>query len=262
MFGIPQEIMNPNQKRVLNTQVFRQYKLHTGVATVGTATHYITMIILVQFFGLNAVFASSAGFLAAASINYALNYNYTFRSKKSHNDAAIKFFCCRNGVYTQRRNNAMVTTDLAFDNLIAQIMASGCVLAWPFFCNRIWTYSLRPMIHENVKYTTERHLPSIVVPMYNGEEVRRKFFKQVISAIQTVDMDIELVFVNDGSRDNTLKLMRDLHKHDPRIAIVNLSRNFGKEIALTAGLTYAGGDAIVVIDTDLQARGSMGRTRS
>jgi glycosyltransferase involved in cell wall biosynthesis len=62
----------------------------------------------------------------------------------------------------------------------------------------------------------------------------------------------ELVLVNDGSRDNTLEVMAELKAADPRLAIVNLSRNFGKEIATTAGLDHAKGDAVILIDSDLQ----------
>jgi glycosyltransferase involved in cell wall biosynthesis len=62
----------------------------------------------------------------------------------------------------------------------------------------------------------------------------------------------EIVYVNDGSRDNTLSVLRELRAHDPNVTVVDLSRNFGKEIALSAGLDLACGDAVIVIDADLQ----------
>ena len=62
----------------------------------------------------------------------------------------------------------------------------------------------------------------------------------------------EAIYVNDGSQDATLATLHALRRDDPHVAIVNLSRNFGKEIATTAGLHHAGGDAIIVIDADLQ----------
>ena len=65
-------------------------------------------------------------------------------------------------------------------------------------------------------------------------------------------MDAEIVYVNDGSNDDTLDILLDMRENDNHVAIVNLSRNFGKEIALTAGLHYTKGDAVVVIDADLQ----------
>lgn len=93
---------------------------------------------------------------------------------------------------------------------------------------------------------------SIVVPMYNEEEALNGFFSRVQRALQTVTPSYEIVCVNDGSRDLTLVKLRQFAEQDDRIKVVNLSRNFGKEIALSAGLDYASGDAVIPIDADLQ----------
>lgn len=100
--------------------------------------------------------------------------------------------------------------------------------------------------------TATRQLLSVIVPAYNEETVLNEFYTRAISVLDKIDMDSELVLVNDGSRDNSLQVMRELHERDPRIAVVNLSRNFGKEIAVTAGLDHCLGDAVVIIDADLQ----------
>jgi glycosyltransferase involved in cell wall biosynthesis len=97
-----------------------------------------------------------------------------------------------------------------------------------------------------------RPLLSIVVPAHNEEKVLREFHERLSRSIAGLDMEVEIVFVNDGSRDGTLKVMREVRRQDPRIAIVDLSRNFGKEIAMTAGLDHVSGDAVVIIDADLQ----------
>lgn len=93
---------------------------------------------------------------------------------------------------------------------------------------------------------------SIVVPMYNEEEALDGFFSRVQRALQTVTPSYEIICVNDGSRDLTLARLRAAAEEDPRIKVVNLSRNFGKEIALSAGLDHAEGDAVIPIDADLQ----------
>lgn len=94
---------------------------------------------------------------------------------------------------------------------------------------------------------------SVVVPAYNEQEVLPEFHRRLTEALAGIAMAWEVVYVNDGSRDATLAVMTGLQAEDPRVAVVNLSRNFGKEIALTAGLDHArGGDAVVVIDADLQ----------
>lgn len=97
-----------------------------------------------------------------------------------------------------------------------------------------------------------RQLLSIVAPAYNEEVVLPAFYARMKTVLRALEFDVEIVFVNDGSQDKTAETIEHLRAVDPRVAFVNLSRNFGKEIALTAGLEHARGDAVVVIDTDLQ----------
>ena len=98
-----------------------------------------------------------------------------------------------------------------------------------------------------------KKLISIVVPAYNEELVLPIFHSRIDSIIKLIEKyDWEIVFVNDGSRDSTQNIIDDIQSCDQRISSVNLSRNFGKEIAMTAGLEHARGDAIIVIDADLQ----------
>jgi glycosyltransferase involved in cell wall biosynthesis len=93
---------------------------------------------------------------------------------------------------------------------------------------------------------------TIVVPAYNEQEVLPTFHRRLSDVLETLPCDAEVIYVNDGSSDATLAVLRSLRASDGRVAIVNLSRNFGKEIALTAGLDHASGDAVIVIDADLQ----------
>src|SRR6185312_17102099 len=93
---------------------------------------------------------------------------------------------------------------------------------------------------------------SIVVPVYNETEVLPEFYSRLSAVLRTVQLSSEIVFVNDGSTDPSLLAVRELQASDPRIALVNLSRNFGKEIAVTAGLDHVRGEAAIVIDADLQ----------
>lgn len=98
-----------------------------------------------------------------------------------------------------------------------------------------------------------RPLLSVVVPAFDEEEVLPAFHRRVAAVMDAVGQPWEVVYVNDGSLDGTLDVMLGLRAADPRVAVVNLSRNFGKEIALTAGLDHARGmAAIIVIDADLQ----------
>ena len=93
---------------------------------------------------------------------------------------------------------------------------------------------------------------SIVVPCYNEEMVLRAFYSETSLEIHKLTTDYEFVFVNDGSKDNTLEILRDLADSDSNVHYISFSRNFGKEAAMLAGLKYATGDAVVIMDADLQ----------
>jgi len=94
---------------------------------------------------------------------------------------------------------------------------------------------------------------SILIPAYNEEPVLDKLFTRLANlANETKNYDFEFLFVNDGSKDKTLDYIKDYADTDPRVSYLNLSRNFGKEIGMIAGLDHAIGDAVVIIDADLQ----------
>lgn len=93
---------------------------------------------------------------------------------------------------------------------------------------------------------------SVIVPLYNEEEVIEESYRRLKSVMDEVGEDYELVFVNDGSRDGTMNKARELARNDSKMRIISFSRNFGHQIAITAGMDAARGQAIVVIDADLQ----------
>ena len=91
---------------------------------------------------------------------------------------------------------------------------------------------------------------SVVIPAYNEEEVLPEFHRRLTCVLEEIEGFCEILYVNDGSSDRTLEVLNGFK--DPRVWIIDLSRNFGKEIALSAGLDHARGEAVVVIDADLQ----------
>jgi len=99
---------------------------------------------------------------------------------------------------------------------------------------------------------TEQTVFSIVVPVFNEEEVLTELYKRTTSVMDKLGEPYEIIFVNDGSNDGSLELMKTLHSQDNRVKIINFSRNFGHQIAITAGLDYASGEAVITIDADLQ----------
>ena len=93
---------------------------------------------------------------------------------------------------------------------------------------------------------------SVIVPAYNEDAVLTAFHRRLAATLDRLGEPAEVLYVNDGSDDRTLAVVGRLRAADPRVAVLDLSRNFGKEIALTAGLHHARGEAVVVIDADLQ----------
>ena len=97
-----------------------------------------------------------------------------------------------------------------------------------------------------------KELMSIVVPCYNEEEVIEKYYEATTPIVQEMNIDYEIIFVDDGSKDKTAQLMKMLAEKDKHIKYIILSRNFGKEGAMYAGLCHAKGDYVAIMDVDLQ----------
>lgn len=93
---------------------------------------------------------------------------------------------------------------------------------------------------------------TVVVPAFNEGEAIRAFHERLLQALELLDEDWTVLYVDDGSTDDTVSQIADLRDRDNRVGLMRLSRNFGKEIAITAGLDHAEGDAVIVMDADLQ----------
>ena len=94
---------------------------------------------------------------------------------------------------------------------------------------------------------------SIVVPCYNEEESLPIFYKEINRVSKEMkEVDFEFLFINDGSKDKTLSLLRDLSKKDNRVRYISFSRNFGKEAGMYAGLSNTTGDYVAIMDADMQ----------
>ena len=93
---------------------------------------------------------------------------------------------------------------------------------------------------------------SLVFPVYNEEEVLPMLYERVRRALTQLPYETEVILVNDGSRDRSLELMTRYHQEDPRFKIVDFSRNFGHQVAITAGMDASSGDAVILMDADLQ----------
>src|ERR1700723_2085790 len=93
---------------------------------------------------------------------------------------------------------------------------------------------------------------SIVVPCLNEEEMLRDTNRRLVAVLERLPQKFEILYVDDGSTDGTPEILRELQALDERIRVVRFSRNFGHQMAITAGLEHASGDAVAIIDADLQ----------
>lgn len=99
----------------------------------------------------------------------------------------------------------------------------------------------------------KKQLISALIPAYNEEECLYELYKRVTNVLSKLaKYDYEILIINDGSKDKTLEILRDLNAKDDHVQYVNLARNYGKEIAMAAGLDYVKGDVVVILDADLQ----------
>lgn len=93
---------------------------------------------------------------------------------------------------------------------------------------------------------------SIIVPVYNEEENIHEFYKRTTKVLDNLQQPYEIIFIDDGSTDSSFEKINKIYGNDKRIKIIQFSRNFGHQIALTAGIDYASGDAVIMMDADLQ----------
>ena len=93
---------------------------------------------------------------------------------------------------------------------------------------------------------------SVVIPVFNEQENLPMLYARLVKTLDAVEPSFEIIFVDDGSRDSSPQMLRDLSAHDPLITIVELARNFGHQVAISAGLDYARGRGVIVMDADLQ----------
>lgn len=110
---------------------------------------------------------------------------------------------------------------------------------------RLIDHPLSPVIRKSIAL-------SVVCPMHNEEEALSPFFGRILPVLKQLGEDFEIICVNDGSTDDTLNRLLAASHSETRIRVIDLSRNFGKEAALTCGIDYARGDAVIPIDADLQ----------
>jgi putative flippase GtrA len=123
--------------------MFKQYVMFAGVGAIGTAAHYLVLVLLVELFAISPVVATTVAFIVGAVINYTLNYRYTFSSDKPHLQAMAKSFSI---AFVGMLFNGLImdygVSRLGLNYLLTQILATILIMQWNFFANKLWTFSV------------------------------------------------------------------------------------------------------------------------
>lgn len=106
-------------------------------------------------------------------------------------------------------------------------------------------------MERNDNYASQTKL-TLIVPCFNEQEALPIFYKEVTAVVEKLDYEYELLFINDGSKDDTLNIVKELASKDPHVRYISFSRNFGKEAAMYAGFCNTDGDFVAVMDADMQ----------
>jgi len=103
-----------------------------------------------------------------------------------------------------------------------------------------------------LKMAMAQTLLSVIVPVYNEEPNIRPLYEEIVSATNSLDLELEILFVDDGSTDHSLEVLQDLHGRDPRVRVIQFRKNFGQSSAISAGFDLCRGDLVITMDGDLQ----------
>ncbi len=134
---------------MLNKNNTKQFILFSTIGAVGTGGHFLTLILLVEAAGVSAVWATMAGFMVGALINYFLNYHLTFKSDKVHHEAMLKFFTVALVGAGMNMLIMYIGVDILVQfYLLVQVVASSVVLLWTFSANKLWTFAEKDRIRE------------------------------------------------------------------------------------------------------------------
>lgn len=235
----------------MNRAGVAQFFRFAAVGAGGTLLHYLVLILLVTGFAFWPVVGAALGAAAGALANYWLNRAYTFRSRRNHREA-LPLPCCR-----RDRPCLECTADEPLHSAGAALPCRASHCHDPDSHVELFGESCMD-ISKNQRLTPPRSgmrgtaSISVIVPAYNEEDVLPVFYRRATEVLRNLGASYEIVFVNDGSSDGTLRLLLQMSESDPNVMVIDLSRNFGKEVALTAGLDQSCGDVVVVIDADLQ----------
>lgn len=220
------------------------------VGTIGTVIDLGSLYIFVEYFKFPLLFAVTLSFILAVLNNFILNKIWTFKNKsKNIRKLFIKFLLVSLvGLALTDGLMLLLTNILGLWYMLSKLLTSGVVLTWNFFANKIWTFKIATQKH--IKNRESKFDLSIIVPAYNEENRITETIKKISAYIIEKKLDAEIIIVNDGSKDKTENVIKQIEKEKTLVRIISYSQNRGKGFAVKTGGLSALGKKILFTDAD------------
>lgn len=241
--------------RLQNNLALRYLLIGGGCATLDLVIYTL----LISVFGAEIRAANVTSVLFGICFSFFLNARYNFRVSDKLPLRFGKFLLVGiAGLFLSDILIHLFIENLSMGPIAAKISTLFFVFLFQFSANRYFSFGGgggavgRAAAHHVLEARAAPRLLSLVVPLYNEEEVLPLLKRRLLELAEILSCQVEFVMVNDGSSDKTLELLLAWAAEEPRVKIIGLSRNFGHQIAATAGLDASRGDAVVLLDGDLQ----------
>jgi len=235
------------QSYIKNLIPFIKYSI---VGVLGTAVDIGSLFVFVDYFGLGVILGSSLSFILAVVNNFILNKIWTFENKsKNYRKLFIKFLIVSLvGLILTLLSMQILVFGFGIWYILAKAMTSIIVMAWNFLANKFWTFKIRDFnkfLLNNFDYDL-----SIILPCYNEEKRIKSTFLIIDKYIQDNNLNAEIIFVNDGSSDNTQGLIEEFCENGNNYSYIQLSFNQGKGYAVKEGVLNSRGKYVLFTDSD------------
>jgi dolichyl-phosphate beta-glucosyltransferase len=229
----------------LTLKKFIKYSI---VGVSGTFIDVLVLFIFVDFFNMPILVSTVLAFTIAASNNFIFNKRWTFKNNDRDTiHQYIKFLLVSIvGLILTIFLMSLLTFVIGLWYIASKLITSGCVLLWNFIGNKNWTFKESFCVPQN----NNKYDYSIIIPAYNEENRLEKTISEILGFIRTQNYKFEIIVIDDGSTDNTLKVVRGLSRGKKNFNILSVGKNRGKGHALRKGVAHSSGKYILITDAD------------
>lgn len=228
---------------------FKPFIKYAIVGIMGTFIDLAALYLLVEYAHLEVIPASIVSFLLAVVNNFILNKSWTFQSKSTnYRKLFIKFLIVSViGLLLTIACMYILVSIIKIWYMFAKAITSIIVLTWNFLGNKFWTFKIK---NQNISAPELKFDLSIIIPAYNEENRIKSTLIVIANYIKDENLNAEIVIVDDGSADNTTKIVEEFQEKNKNISLIALAKNCGKGFAVKKGVEASRGKYILFTDAD------------